>query len=195
MLVEFLVSKSLRCVLEDTSVRATWPADPTLKVMILYTVANALVDLHTHGIVHGHLSSYDVIWSSTEFVQVDVPGIVGLDQARLEWVAPEVLAGDSPPSFASDMYAFGVLMTELDTFSLPFEDYGLDDRVAITTAVVDGGLRPTLGDDCEDWYRTLVDRCLHMDPSLRPTASDVANFCKPQMVRTRRRLHATCRDQ
>ncbi|EQC31907.1 TKL/TKL-UNIQUE protein kinase, variant [Saprolegnia diclina VS20] len=176
MLVEYVVSKSLRYQLDEPSVRAMWPVDPSVKMLCLYTVANALVDLHAHGIVHGHLSSYDVIWSSTEMYQVDVPGIVGLDEARLAWVAPEVLAGDSPPSLASDMYAFGVVMTEIDTFELPFEDDGLDDRVALTTAVVDGGLRPTLRDECDDWYRTLVDRCLAADPVARPTASDVANF-------------------
>ncbi|EQC26794.1 hypothetical protein SDRG_15383 [Saprolegnia diclina VS20] len=109
--------------------------------------------------------------SSINGVQVGVPGTSVTDEALLAWTAPEVLAGDSPPSFASDIYAFGILMTELDTYQLPFDDYDFDDEVALTTAVVDGGLRPTLRDDCQVWYRNLVGRCVDADPLNRPTAA------------------------
>ncbi|KDO21917.1 hypothetical protein SPRG_22321 [Saprolegnia parasitica CBS 223.65] len=157
-------------------------------------VARALVDVHAHGLVHGYLSSHNVFFSPASKVQVGVPGTSATDDALLEWTAPEVLAGDAPPSFASDIYAFGILMTEFDTFKQPYEDDAFDDEVALTIAVVDGGYRPALRDNCEGWLQDLVDRCVDADPNLRPTAVELAaSGTRPRSRGTGRR--ATARSQ
>ncbi|KDO20168.1 TKL protein kinase [Saprolegnia parasitica CBS 223.65] len=155
-------------------------ADPTI-LQTLYVIANALLDVHEHSLVHGYLSSHNVFMSRIDGIQVGVPGMSATENALLAWTAPEVLTGDSPPSSASDIYAFGILMTELDTFQLPFEEYEFDDEVALTTAVVDGGLRPTLRDDCDVWYRTLVGRCVDADPLHRPTAEDLVELLQERL--------------
>ncbi|EQC26788.1 TKL protein kinase [Saprolegnia diclina VS20] len=146
------------------------------QIQVAYAVAKALAEVHSHGLVHGYLSSHNVFFDSSESTKVGVPGTSAIDDALLAWTAPEVLAGHSPPSFASDIYAFGILLTELDTLKLPFDDYDFEDDVEITTAVVDGGLRPTLRDDCEQWYRNLVGLCLDVDPHHRPTAADLVEL-------------------
>ncbi|KDO20167.1 serine/threonine protein kinase [Saprolegnia parasitica CBS 223.65] len=148
--------------------------DPLIEMDFGHTVASALVDVHAHSLVHGYLSSHNVFFSPALKVHVGVPGTSATDDALLEWTAPEVLAGDAPPSSASDIYAFGILMTEFDTFKLPYEDDAFDDEVALTTAVVDGGYRPALRDNCEEWLQDLVDRCVDADPNLRPTAVELA---------------------
>ncbi|KDO21909.1 TKL protein kinase [Saprolegnia parasitica CBS 223.65] len=155
-------------------------AAPTL-LQILYVIANALLDVHERSLVHGHLSSHNVFMSRIGGIQVGVPGMSATDEALLAWTAPEVLTGDAPPSSASDIYAFGILMTELNTFQLPFDDFNFDDEVALTTAVVDGGLRPTLRDDCDAWYRTLVRRCVDADPLNRPTAKDLVELLQERL--------------
>ncbi|EQC31903.1 TKL protein kinase [Saprolegnia diclina VS20] len=171
VLVQDSLSKSLRDVQAAPHARAKMQAAGFMQLQIIYVIANALADIHAHGLVHGHLSSHNVFFSPTMFFQVGVPGTSATDDALLAWTAPEVLAGDSPPSPASDVYAFGILMTELDTFQLPFADYDFDDEVALAVAVVDGGLRPTLRDDCDVWYRNLVGLCVDADPLNRPTAA------------------------
>ncbi|EQC26801.1 hypothetical protein SDRG_15390 [Saprolegnia diclina VS20] len=126
----------------------------------LYFIANGLLDVYAKGLVHGSLSSHNVFVSSPTFIQVGVPG------TRL---AAAVVA--------SDVYAFGILTSELNAFQLPFDDYDFDDEVALTTAVVDGGLRPTLREKRDDWYRDLVGRCVDADPLNRPTAQDALLWC------------------
>ncbi|EQC30076.1 TKL protein kinase [Saprolegnia diclina VS20] len=171
--VKVSAAKTLRGMLQTEKVRDGLRAECPMKLQCLYVVANALQDLHANGIVHGHISSHSILVSMTEFMQVDAPST---DDLCLQWTAPEVLAGDSPPSLASDIYAFGILMTELDTFQLPFDDYDLDDAIALVTAVVDGGLRPAMRDDCETWYCNLAGLCMSADPLSRPTASDLVEL-------------------
>ncbi|KDO22845.1 hypothetical protein SPRG_11982 [Saprolegnia parasitica CBS 223.65] len=119
-----------------------------MTLQLLYIVVNALVDLHAHSLVHGHLSSYNVFLSPTEFFQVGVPGTSVTDDALLGWTAPRC--------------------------SQATRDHDdLEDEVAMTMAVVYGGLRPALRDDCEQWYRDLVDRCVAANPAHRPTATDI----------------------
>ncbi|KDO20159.1 TKL protein kinase [Saprolegnia parasitica CBS 223.65] len=155
-------------------------AAPTL-LQILYVIANALLDVHERSLVHGYLSSHNVFMSRIGGIQVGVPGMSATDEALLAWTAPEVLTGDAPPSSASDIYAFGILMTELNTFQQPYEDEAFEDEVALTMAVVDGGLRPNLRDECEFWYRDLVGRCLDADPSNRPTAKDLVELLQERL--------------
>ncbi|EQC31905.1 TKL protein kinase [Saprolegnia diclina VS20] len=172
------VTKALRLqqVLQAPHAREDMQHAGALKLHMIYAVANALVDLHDVGLVHGHLSSHNVIFSPRNFIQICVPGTSATDDALLAWTAPEVLAGDAPPSSASDIYAFGILLTEFDTFAEPFADYDFDDEVALAVAVVDGDLRPTLRDDCQVWYRNLVGLCLDTDPLNRPTAADLVEL-------------------
>ncbi|EQC31888.1 serine/threonine protein kinase [Saprolegnia diclina VS20] len=172
---------SLQHMLFLPDARSRMLAAQPMLLQTLYVIANALLDVHEHSLVHGYVSSHNVFVSRIDGIQVGVPGTSVTDEALLAWTAPEVLAGDSPPSFASDIYAFGILMTELDAFQLPFDDYDFDDEVALTTAVVDGGLRPALRDDCEQWYRDLVDHCVAADPACRPTAWEIVELLQGRL--------------
>ncbi|EQC31885.1 TKL protein kinase [Saprolegnia diclina VS20] len=140
-----------------------------MRVPIAICVAKALADVHAHGLVHGYLTSHNVYWTAARGIRVSIPGASATNEALLAWTAPEVLAGDTPPSFAADMYAFGVLLTELDTFSLACKD---DDASAIPTTDV-AGVRPALRDDCDVWIRSLGHQCLQADPRRRPAAAEV----------------------
>ncbi|KAG6594285.1 TKL protein kinase [Phytophthora cinnamomi] len=93
------------------------------------------------------------------------------------WLAPELLRGE-PRSEQSDVYALGVLLTELDTCELPFAsgvdmDDGMDEQSQLALLVSSGSIRPTLSMDCPVQIQELVMRCLSFSPSQRPPAIEV----------------------
>lgn len=105
------------------------------------------------------------------------PESQGRMQAGLSrrWAAPEVL--DTVPKYseASDVWSFGMLMYELATSHVPFHTQ-FDDTVVIV-GILRGSLpsfqfvRPEY---CVSGFDQLMARCLHTDPSQRPSAAVVA---------------------
>lgn len=93
------------------------------------------------------------------------------------WLAPELLRGE-PRSEQADVYALGVLMTELDTCELPFAsgvdmDDGIDEQSQLALLVSSGCIRPALSMDCPAQIQELVLRCLSFSPQQRPPAIEV----------------------
>ncbi|KAE8893433.1 hypothetical protein PF005_g30269 [Phytophthora fragariae] len=93
------------------------------------------------------------------------------------WLAPELLRGE-PRSEQSDVYALGVLLTELDTCELPFAsgvdmDDGMDEQSQLALLVSSGSIRPALSMDCPVQIQELVMRCLSFSPGQRPPAIEV----------------------
>ncbi|KAF4324435.1 hypothetical protein JM18_000383 [Phytophthora kernoviae] len=93
------------------------------------------------------------------------------------WLAPELLRGE-PRSEQADVYALGVLFTELDTCELPFAsgvdmDDGMDEQSQLALLVSSGCIRPALSMDCPVQIQELVMRCLSFSPQQRPPAIEV----------------------
>ncbi|KAL4102382.1 hypothetical protein PRIC1_006127 [Phytophthora ramorum] len=93
------------------------------------------------------------------------------------WLAPELLRGE-PRNEPSDVYALGVLFTELDTCELPFAsgvdmDDGMDEQSQLALLVSSGCIRPVLSMDCPVQIQELVMRCLSFSPQQRPPAIEV----------------------
>lgn len=95
-------------------------------------------------------------------------------ETSVAWMAPEVLRGQQSASEQSDIYAFGVLLTELDTCELPYS-LGIDDldREQVATLVCSGCIRPALSIDCPAPIRALILKCLSFSPGDRPRGVEV----------------------
>ncbi|RHZ04241.1 hypothetical protein DYB37_006979 [Aphanomyces astaci] len=82
----------------------------------------------------------------------------------------------------TDIYSFGVLVSELDTNDIPYADYRNEKNqplndFQIMTLVRQGTLQPHFTHGCPDWVYDLALRCLSLDPHLRPTSPrTVARF-------------------
>lgn len=117
------------------------------------------------------------------------------DTAARGFLAPEILAGEQPrPS--SDMYAFGVLLAQLDTgdtademirSSWRMRSGDLDDAAYYTSASNEDGSTSTsmlsmfpFTDECPPTVMDLACACLQFDPSLRPSASYVVAMLRQQ---------------
>ncbi|KAE8993741.1 hypothetical protein PR001_g20589 [Phytophthora rubi] len=115
---EQAVYGTLSSFLKDKPAEAIWGA--------LYTAAQGLRHLHERGIVHGDLKGNNVLVTDNNFVKladfglsaiakpvltpVDKPGSIG----AIRWRAPECIQGFMP-TFASDIYSFGMCIVEVVT--------------------------------------------------------------------------------
>ncbi|KDO34822.1 TKL protein kinase [Saprolegnia parasitica CBS 223.65] len=161
----------------------TWKNE---KLAIAMDVAKALVYLHTleEPTAHAGLTSRDVflvpgtplaakVNSAALHPTPLLPDSNGATVANLEWTAPEVLTGHAA-TLAADIYAFGILLCELDTCALPYSE-GRSSRSDATQSnllqrIVKDGLRPELSSSSTQPLRELIALCVDKDPSTRPTA-------------------------
>ncbi|RLN90485.1 hypothetical protein BBJ28_00012439 [Nothophytophthora sp. Chile5] len=130
----------------------------------------------------------------------------GLESSRIRgtgrWMAPELLVSGAQVSQAADVYAFGIVLSEIDTCEVPFherekqvaalpsstgasagEGSGEDSRsrsVAMSEdmlvhQIVAEGWRPSFRVTCPDAIKQLALDCLAPDPKARPSSLVVAH--------------------
>ncbi|ETK75252.1 TKL protein kinase [Phytophthora nicotianae] len=116
------------------------------------------------------------------------------------WMAPELLTSGAHSSMASDVYAFGIVLSEIDTCELPFtereklvarshtshtasagedssedSDSRLLNESMIVHKIVAEGWKPTFRVTCPEVIKKLAQECLLPDPNARPTSLAVAH--------------------
>ena len=95
----------------------------------------------------------------------DITKIVGV----MPYLAPELFS-DGSYSQATDVYAFGIIMWEISSGEKPFHEIVHDKQLALH---IFHGSRPTITDDTPQFYRDLMQKCWHSDPTQRPTAKEI----------------------
>ncbi|KDO21916.1 TKL protein kinase [Saprolegnia parasitica CBS 223.65] len=189
LLFEYMDGGSLRTHLEKKRMNERTQVNVT-NLHVAWVIANALRDLHAKELVHRDIKSDNVLLSSSGEVKLADLGLARLEATDMTeapgtrfWMAPEILqAQGTMYGCPADIYAFGVLLTELNTCQVPYFDQDVQDRIAFTRGVINGTLRPTLTDDSEPWLRTLVEMCLRSDPAARPTADQVLETLRREVT-------------
>jgi serine/threonine protein kinase len=120
------------------------PLAVTLEVIA--SLAEAILYAHGHQVIHGALSPHGVIMTEDHSVKIvdygiesafRVPLLAGGENGgasgtvrRLEYAAPEILAGQTPDA-RSDLYGLGTIFYQLLAGTAPFEGEGsaLMDRI------------------------------------------------------------------
>ncbi|ETP55346.1 TKL protein kinase [Phytophthora nicotianae P10297] len=165
------------------------------KLAIAQAVTSALAYLHalTPMVLHRDVKSRNVLLSSSLDAKLCDFGISrrkcsGTDDetnltataaaGTLSWTAPELLLGEEYTEKV-DIYSLGVLLSELDTCTLPYHDpNSLSERLVqhplrLMRRIIDDGLRPQLSPDCPLPITHLIAACVSRNPKLRPSAADV----------------------
>jgi serine/threonine protein kinase len=171
------------------------PLEPAEVARIGATVAAALHDVHSQGVVHLDLKPSNLMLrESGEAVLIDFgfsrhshlpdllaeefPGPLGTGP----YIAPEQLLGDrSDPR--SDIFALGVLLYFFTTGERPFGDpQGV--RAWRRRLYHDPPPPRARRPDCPAWLQEIILRCLETDPARRyPTAAQLAfDLTNPQQV-------------
>lgn len=128
--VWFLVEEFVRGLDLKTRVQRTAPFTVPIAVEIAIGIAEAVEALHRAGIVHGNLSPSSVIVGTDWHVWVNEVGYHALyrldptlaavyESKMVPYMAPELLEGGAP-GVSSDLYAFGIILFEMLTGSLPY---------------------------------------------------------------------------
>ncbi|RLN93389.1 hypothetical protein BBJ28_00018572 [Nothophytophthora sp. Chile5] len=150
----------------------------------LRDAAEGLQHLHDHGIVHGDLKGNNILVSddiakladfglSIIASRKEVPS--SGDEGALgafRWKAPECLMG-SRPTFASDIYSFGMCIIEVLTGKFPWGNSIPDE--AVIRNVTKEKLIPERPKNFSDAEWDLVTRMCSFDPELRINAGAVVN--------------------
>ncbi|KDO25658.1 TKL protein kinase [Saprolegnia parasitica CBS 223.65] len=127
----------------------------SLREFILGHTLSSLDDLHRRGWIHGDMCSESV--SLGDHRQ---PKLERLGAARHLYAAPEVLSANAY-SKASDVYAFGSLMCEVDTATSPLEADTTGTSISpVLDRVKRGTLTPRPSPGCPPEYRRLANACM-----------------------------------
>uniref|UniRef100_A0A0G4HKC1 Protein kinase domain-containing protein n=1 Tax=Chromera velia CCMP2878 TaxID=1169474 RepID=A0A0G4HKC1_9ALVE len=183
------------------SLNSANPPDGRMCVYIALCVARAMVCVHRHKLIHLDLKSCNVLLKkrdpkASNAQRADEPQYevklcdFGLarrcgegehrwpgNAGTIGWMAPEMLRAEKAGR-AADVYSFGVLLWELYSRRLPFEQM----NVADVKALVGYGPRrlplpppsdPRRHVECPQVVLDVMRRCLRSEPERRPTMEEV----------------------
>ncbi|KAF4036143.1 Protein kinase domain [Phytophthora infestans] len=155
-LFEYMEGGNLRVYLdkaETTTEFKGWRSQSAWKLQVAFDVAEALAYAHAFK---------------------PTTSTIDISHRDERWLSPEVITGTADYSPAADIYAFGVILSEIDTHSAPLENTGsgrqnLSD-VEILDLVASGKLHPVFTLGYPTGVRELAERCLSLETADRPTA-------------------------
>ncbi|GMF15378.1 unnamed protein product [Phytophthora lilii] len=158
------------------------------KVKIALHIAHALTYMHSlePAVIHRDLKSKNILLSEeldarlTDFgisrERVDQTMTAGVGTSL--WMAPEVMLGEKYGDKA-DIYSFGVVLSELDSHSLPYshaKDSSNSDRkmpdAVILQQVMLGNLSVQFSHTNYQSLKDLGLACVSIDPDHRPTSAE-----------------------
>lgn len=119
------------------------------------------------------------------------------------WCAPEILSGAAEVSPASDVYALGIVLFEIATRTMPFQSKSNAEVVGLVCDGVRPDFPPTpelevlnevtnLELTSRSQFQSIVKRSWSQDPTLRPSAIDIAKELKELRTEFYSRQAARC---
>ncbi|DAZ92450.1 TPA: hypothetical protein N0F65_000234 [Lagenidium giganteum] len=182
LVMEHQMNGDLQSVLHSNGEQMAWAQH---KLPMALGVARALMYLHgrPQQILHRDIRAKNVMLSKTFVPKL---GEFGVSRHKVDetlsggtgsefWAAPEVLHG-TRYSDKADVYSFGVLMNELDTCHMPYQNYRATMQpLQIIRGILDNSVELTFSDKCPSRVVAMARACLSPDPQERPRAHQVVN--------------------
>ncbi|POG81684.1 uncharacterized protein OCT59_012284 [Rhizophagus irregularis] len=175
IIIQYANNGNLRNFLSSNFNKILWDEKITylqcsaLDLKYLHELGYFHKDFHSGNILnirgYSYISDFGLSRPSNEQKSSDSNKIVGV----LPYIAPEVLNGE-PYTLSSDIYSFGVVMTELSSGKPPFYKRKHDGGLALEIC---NGLRPEFGKGTPEIYKKLAHRCMNANPNQRPIANEL----------------------
>eukprot|EP00249_Psilotum_nudum_P020785 c27846_g1_i1 orf=146-796(+) len=168
--MEYLSGGSLRAFLSKKNAESR-PLKQVVGMAI--DIASGMEYLHTKGVIHRDLKTENLILSEDFHVKVIDFGVACYesqcdymddDPGTYRWMAPEMICRKHY-NRKVDVYSFGIILWELLSGRLPFEDMS---AVQAAFATVHKNARPQVPPGCPEPLEGLMHRCWAVDPDQRP---------------------------
>ena len=173
-----MVMELLKCSLYDI-LHDNIPLDWSQKEAIAKDIAIGLEFLHDNEVIHRDIKSLNVLLTDALSAKLADYGLARLKQhstiscsaknavGTLPWMAPELLSGeeDIPYSFASDVYSYGLVLWEIATHKIPFEQASSGVLIA---RIINGKSEP-IPEATPLYFSHLINRCRNKLPYERPS--------------------------
>eukprot|EP01132_Coremiostelium_polycephalum_P004881 gene4881-6087_t len=162
------------------------PLSWNIILKIAIDIASGMAFLHniTPPLVHRDLKSPNILLATqpTEPFIIAKVSDFGLSRTVVQsfvskvvdnptWLAPEVLKG-SEYNERADVYSFGMILWELYHLELPFDEYQFKFMSTLEDNILNG-LRPSIHQNCNNTYASLITKCWNSDPNIRPTFQSI----------------------
>ncbi|GBB97339.1 hypothetical protein RclHR1_02970014 [Rhizophagus clarus] len=169
MVVKFTNVKSLKNITNDFN-NILWEdkirslRDLAFILRYLHELKYFYKDLHNGNILQNGNYSYFKLFEPANEQKSD-DKIYGI----LPYISPEIL-NRKPYTLSSDIYSFGIIMTELSSGKPPFYDKNFNSSLA---SDICNGLRPEFGKGTPEIYKKLAYKCMNANSNERPTADEL----------------------
>ncbi|GLE01503.1 hypothetical protein PINS_up010333 [Pythium insidiosum] len=183
LVTEFMSGGDLRNVLAKYQQSNAPTGFNRMKIRIALHVAEALTYLHSlrPQVLHRDLKSRNVLLSTEMDAKLIDFGVSRKSAdhtmtacvGTLRWMAPEVIQGGRYDERA-DVFSFGVVLSELDTHTVPYSQNGepMPDGVVITKVSM-GQLQASFSPQCDPVMLALARQCMAFESADRPSAEEV----------------------
>ncbi|RGB40085.1 kinase-like domain-containing protein, partial [Rhizophagus diaphanus] len=150
-------------------------------IEILYDISYGLSTIHRENWYHGDFHTGNILLEGYGNYIGSVISDFGLCRPEnqspadmiiygvLPFVAPEVFRGKEFTK-ASDVYGFGMVMSEIISGEAPFVDRDYNLHLALDIC---HGKRPLIPEYTPEPFKALMERCWDPDPTKRPTAQEL----------------------
>ncbi|KAM3758768.1 hypothetical protein ACB098_01G070200 [Castanea mollissima] len=147
-------------------------------IRVAIDVSKGMKYLHDNNIIHRDLKAANLLMDGNGVVKISdfgiarmqtQTGVMTAETGTYRWMAPEVIE-HKPYDHKVDVFSFGVLLWELLTGKLPYEQLT---PLQAAVGVVQKGLRPIIPKQTPRKLGELLERCWQQDPSSRPEFSEI----------------------
>ncbi|THU48997.1 hypothetical protein C4D60_Mb06t04920 [Musa balbisiana] len=163
-------------------------------------IARGMEYVHGLGFIHRDLKSDNLLISADKSIKIADFGVARIEvktegmtpeTGTYRWMAPEMIQ-HRPYNQKVDVYSFGIVLWELITGMLPFQNMT---AVQAAFAVVNRGVRPIIPQDCLPALGEIMTRCWDANPDVRPSFTEIISLlegAQEDIVHTVRKARFRC---